>query len=276
MDLFISDLDGTLLNSQQEISRKSQTIIRQLTDAGLNFTIATARSKDSVLSLISSLGILLPVIVSNGAFIYDPLRQHNIIANYIDKEMFEVILEACREVGESPLVFSCKEPEYRVYYRELCNPSIENFVRDRVYRGDRRFKQVRRFSFTEDENIYTVSLSIEKSAVEEVCRVLSERLNLLVHYHEDIYYAGYYWVEIANQNATKRNAVRFVKEYLKADRLICFGDNLNDCSMFEEADLKYAVSNANEVLKKAATAIIGSNDEDGVAIFLKSVYPLNE
>ena len=52
------------------------------------------------------------------------------------------------------------------------------------------------------------------------------------------------------------------------DKLVCFGDNLNDLSMFEGADECYAVSNAHESVKQIATGIIDSNNNDGVARFL--------
>ena len=73
-----------------------------------------------------------------------------------------------------------------------------------------------------------------------------------------------------NYNANKSLAAKYLKESLKADKLICFGDNLNDVPLFKFADEKYAVKNAYDELKKLATGIIGSNNEDGVAKFLEN------
>ena len=61
---------------------------------------------------------------------------------------------------------------------------------------------------------------------------------------------------------------------LKCEKLIVFGDGKNDIDMFELADESYAVQNADEDLKKYATAIISSNDEDGVAKWLDSTFNL--
>ena len=72
--------------------------------------------------------------------------------------------------------------------------------------------------------------------------------------------------------ATKSNAVIQLKELLGCDKLIVFGDGKNDLDMFEIADECYAVSNAVEALKERATAVIGSNDEDGVAKWLVQNY----
>ena len=59
-----------------------------------------------------------------------------------------------------------------------------------------------------------------------------------------------------------------VKEKYGFDRLVVFGDSLNDLSMFMVADEAYAMANVCEELKKAATWIIGSNEEDSVAYYL--------
>ena len=52
--------------------------------------------------------------------------------------------------------------------------------------------------------------------------------------------------------------------------MVAFGDNLNDLSMFEAADVKIAVGNAKEELKDAADIVIGTNSEDGVAEWLRN------
>lgn len=52
------------------------------------------------------------------------------------------------------------------------------------------------------------------------------------------------------------------------DRIVVFGDSVNDISMFEIADEAYAVENAIDELKEKATSVIDSNDEDGVAKLL--------
>ena len=59
---------------------------------------------------------------------------------------------------------------------------------------------------------------------------------------------------------------------LKCEKLIVFGDGKNDIDMFQIADESYAVANAHEELKKHATAVILSNDEDGVARWLEVNY----
>ena len=59
---------------------------------------------------------------------------------------------------------------------------------------------------------------------------------------------------------------------LDCEKLIVFGDGKNDIDMFQMADESYAVANAHEELKKYATDVILSNDDDGVAQWLEVNY----
>ena len=81
-------------------------------------------------------------------------------------------------------------------------------------------------------------------------------------------YSSDYWLEICPDNSTKAKAILRLKEETGADRLVVFGDSVNDLPMFAAADEAYAVSNAIDDVKAAATGIIGSNDEDSVARFI--------
>lgn len=70
-------------------------------------------------------------------------------------------------------------------------------------------------------------------------------------------------------SASKSNAIKQLKDLLKCERLVVFGDGKNDIDMFELAQESYAVQNAHSDLKKIATGVILSNDDDGVAKWLE-------
>ncbi len=72
--------------------------------------------------------------------------------------------------------------------------------------------------------------------------------------------------------ASKANSIKQLHKILECDRVITFGDGRNDIDMFELADESYAVQNADEQLKRYATAVISSNDEDGGAHWLEDNY----
>ena len=84
-------------------------------------------------------------------------------------------------------------------------------------------------------------------------------------------YSDEYWLEICPQNCTKAKTILKLKERYGFDKLVVFGDALNDLPVFSIADESYAVANALDVVKEAATEVIGSNDEDAVAEYLSQV-----
>jgi len=69
--------------------------------------------------------------------------------------------------------------------------------------------------------------------------------------------------------ATKAEAVRKLKRLWDCDKVVSFGDAVNDIPMFEASDECYAVENAVDELKAIATGVIESNESDGIAKWLK-------
>lgn len=86
-------------------------------------------------------------------------------------------------------------------------------------------------------------------------------------YH-DIYGAETAILEVFSAAASKANAIRELRELAGAERVVVFGDNINDLPMMREADLAVAVENAVPEVKECADIVIGPNTEDSVARFI--------
>ena len=70
-NLYITDLDGTLLNSKAELSQRSSDIISDLINDGVMFSVATARTKATVLDMFKDVGLNMPVALMNGVSVFD-------------------------------------------------------------------------------------------------------------------------------------------------------------------------------------------------------------
>jgi len=79
-------------------------------------------------------------------------------------------------------------------------------------------------------------------------------------------------LEAYSSKASKAKAIETVSRNISHDKVICFGDNINDIPMFHMAEESYAVENAVKDLKDIATGVIGNNDEDGVVNFIKEHF----
>ena len=269
MKLFVSDLDGTLLNNQQKLSLETIETINDLIGKGMQFSIATARSIKSAWELISPLDLRLPVIVHNGVFIYDPITKKNIRSCYLDRSETREILKTLEQHEISPLLYTINHAGvYKVYYQEMQNKGQEDYINDRVRKGDKRFTCVDHFNIDSDEDVITLVAIDTENSLREVYDILRSEHEIGFNFSEDIYTHAY-WLEMTHLYANKKNAVLALKDQCGADEIISFGDNINDLPMFDVSSFCCAVSNANEAVKKAASIVIGSNEEHGVAKFLR-------
>jgi len=86
--------------------------------------------------------------------------------------------------------------------------------------------------------------------------------------YEDIYNQGLWYLEVFNELASKKSAVEYLRETFGYERIVGFGDNLNDLPMFEACDVRVAVENARAEVKAAADHICAANHDDGVVKWL--------
>ena len=96
--LVASDLDGTLLNKNKEITPRLFEALEKLDKLGIYFVPSTGRPFGTVPQAIKDLPFLKYVITSNGATIYDATEQKNIIENYLTPEAVDAVIEVAREL----------------------------------------------------------------------------------------------------------------------------------------------------------------------------------
>ncbi|TNJ62814.1 HAD family hydrolase [Paenibacillus hemerocallicola] len=269
--LYVSDLDGTLLNGEQRLSEETVEAVNEWIAEGGSFSVATARSWDSAGHLLEPLRLELPVVLMNGVFLYDPVEKTYIVSNLLDRDIAYEIIEAEERIGLRPFVYTVNaRSEFKIYYKGLYNPSETSYVTNRLETGDERFRLVDKFDIPPDEQIMEVNAIGTEAELEEACSLFRGRTDTLCHFGPDIYTPGYHWLEINHPRANKRDGVAQLKSLLQAERIVCFGDNLNDLPMFEFADEKYAMGNAHPLVKEKATGVLATNAEHGVARYLQS------
>lgn len=261
--LYLSDLDGTLLRSDQRTSACTNETINRLVTEGMIFSYATARSYHTARKVTAGLDAKIPLIVYNGAFIIDNADGSLLLTNLFTAAEAADILGALLEAGVNPIVYCLDDKERFVYNRRRINADTQSFVdsrkgdaRDTPAEDDEALRRKGTFYFT------CIDTAERLAPLNECFR---ERFTCV--YSRDIY-SGAQWLEIMPKAATKAHAARQLAELLGCDRIIAFGDAVNDTPLFEAADECYAVANAADELKARATAVIGCNDEDGVARWL--------
>ena len=265
--LYVTDLDGTLLNRNGRLNPKSVEIINDLVNRGMMFTYATARSLSSASVVTEGLSANIPVIAYNGAFIFQAATGEILSQErFSEKEMYDVKL-VLDEYYISPLVYSFINGVEKVsWILGEENEGIRRYLDTR--KGDRRLHPVENKAELYQGDMFYFTCIGEKEELQPVYEVFSKDERYHCTIQQEIYRPEF-WCEIMPANATKANAIKKLKKIQDCDRIISFGDAINDIPMFEIADEAYAVENAVEELKALATGIIGSNENDGVAKWLE-------
>ena len=269
--LYISDLDGTLLNNKSKITSHTADLLNRISDNGVLFTVATARTLSTTVPILSGLRLKCPLVLMNGVCLFDPVKKKTILTHGIDHKTGRRIEDIFHKYGKYPLVYFEKNSKMRVEYQKLTTQSQKDYVglRQQFYHKD--FIQVDDFSFYGDNNfIYVVTLD-KKEEIDPIYREICSMQELDCNFYMDTY-SGEYFLEISTKGVSKASGALWVKEKMNADRLVAFGDNMNDLALFQIADESYATSNACEELKSAATGVIGSNEEDAVAEYIFKRY----
>lgn len=266
--LYVTDLDGTLLNTHETISEYSKEVINKLVEEGMLFTYATARSSISAAVAAKGLSTKVPIIAFNGAFIINPANGEILLSSFFTEEQKTYFKNIFLENQVSPLVYAYVNGIEKVTWRTVTeNDGIRDYLRRR--KGDKRMNPLTEERAGElylgDTFYYTCIGSREELLPVYEALKDNEEVNCL--FHPEIYREEY-WCEILPKKATKANAILELKKLWDCDRVVSFGDAVNDIPMFEISDECYAVENAVEELKKVATGIIESNENDGVAKWL--------
>ncbi len=267
MKLYISDLDGTLLDFKASLAKLTETILNSEIDKGTMFTYATARSIYSAAPILGKLKLNIPVITQNGAFIVNPENGKKIVSHYFSDSTKSFLIDFFKEHNESLLVYSCDDNrEYVSWLEGSINKGTRRYISDR--KGDKRLHPCKRYEDLFVGNIYYITLISPTLSPAELDNYFDNKNGFARNYQSDTYKTDEYWYEIYRDDVSKANAVTKLKELVGADEVICFGDNVNDISMFRVSDRAYAVSNCAEELKAYATGIIRSNNQSGVAVFI--------
>ena len=269
--LYVSDLDGTLLRSDQVTSDYTNQVINTLVDKGMLFSYATARSLITAKKVTMGIQAKIPLIVYNGAFVIDNVTEEILIANYFDDTVF-TLLDDLFNNNIYPIVYSyIKGSEKFSFVPELCTKGMNKFIESR--NGDVCTNAVSSLAELKLGNVFYIT-----------CIDDSEKLKPLYNKYKDTYhcvfqkdiYTEHQWLEIMPKSASKANAIKQLKEYLDCEKVVAFGDGTNDIDMFQLADEAYAVENAVDELKAIATAVIESNNDDGVAKWLSEFADISK
>jgi Cof subfamily protein (haloacid dehalogenase superfamily) len=262
--LYISDLDGTLLNQSAELSGYALESLNAMIADGLNFSVATARTPMSTGKILAGLNLNTPIALLNGVIIENMKTKKYERIYKIAPETVDAVIGLLRTFELTGFIYAFKNGGIVTYLESLERKPLRDFVEERINRYYMSYKHVGNFSDINTESVIYFSLLDELGRIQPVYDALAAQPGLNLTLYKDTYTKDLWFLEMFSAGASKKNAVDYLRERYGYSRIVGFGDNYNDLPMFEACDVCVAMGNAKPEVKAAAGHICLTNDEDGV------------
>ncbi len=252
--LLLLDLDGTLLTSSKTISPRTLRALMKCREAGILIGVATSRGEQNALAYLER---LRPdaVISSAGALVR--AGGEVVKVNGFTGEESRQLLQDLKALAGNTLPMTVDGVDE--YYRNYLLPPEET---DRTWESG---------TMTDFENFCLPSLKV---CFETDDPALAERIRTALPHCDLIRFSDGNWYKLTPRGVTKESAILQLCSHLgiTPEKIAAFGDDYADLGMLQLCGLGIAMGNAIPEVKAAADVVIGSNDEDGIGIWLEEQF----
>lgn len=269
--LYISDLDGTLLNEQSVVSPATARRLNTLIEKGLLFTIATARTPATVVGLMEQVDMRLPVILMTGALVYDLASHQYLAISSFPQETATRLIEKTSITDLTPMLYYIDNSLLHVAHRNNLSEAQQAFVNQRIGTPYKKFVTIEGNIIAPEKMVLLFYMG-EYEKLRTIHDAISSTEGHSSYLYRDSMQPSLGYLEIYPSGTSKATAITQIAQLAQANEIVAFGDNHNDLPMFEVAHRSYAVANAIEAVKEAATHTIEPNHSDGVVTFLESDF----
>lgn len=256
------DVDGTLLDSNKQLSPFTKDTIQRCIARGITVCICTGRPLQTIDRFTELLGVKecpaiqeMPFILYNGAMVAVGEKHDIIFEQPLSETTGKTILNLGQKLGSTLIAWS----QNKLYVNEL-NERIENYS---------TITPVEPIVITDPDALAKQGIT-KMIWYDEAKRMpaLIDALNAYPVRQEINYFTSNpLFLELVDKRCSKGLAIEHLIHYLGIPReeTIAIGDGYNDIPMLEYAGLGIAMGNASDAVKAAADAVTDTNDNDGVA-----------
>lgn len=271
--LIASDLDGTLLDEPNRISKINLDAIEYAYQKGAKFCFSTGRDLQSVKDITCLLNHKPVLLLGNGSEVYDE-DENLVFQNFFNNKYLEEVCEIMNKHDVPHMIFTTdgfytttNPVEIRRRFIErigkIKNQEMAHIFATNMDKPCNNLVQIEDIQeFAKTKKVLKVEgFHYNSKPVEDVKKVL-EKFTELSHLS-----TGKNNVEVTNLTATKGLALKRYCEYanIKEDEVMVMGDSHNDLSMFEFFKYSFAPENSIQEIKDYAYKVVKSCDEHGVS-----------
>ncbi len=275
--LVFFDIDGTLLNDKKTINNSTISIIHELQKKEFIFCLATGRGlTEGILELANQLSLSDYLILANGNYIWDIKNQNLItLGSTISKEIVLWFVEQAKLYKRQLNLFFEDGSINYFYFGDNINIDIKEpkffIIGPMIY----NFSHIDELNELLSKSIVHVGIKAEPDVIQKIYNSFleTEFKNLVkISTVSDIF------LEVESIGVSKWLGIQFIQRKLgiSNDNTYAFGDSLNDLDMLENVGNPICMGNSDPLLKEKMKVIIGDNNSDAIAIFLKGISNKNE
>lgn len=262
--LICSDIDGTLLNVDRELSKSTIEQVQRVSP--IPFILISSRMPAAMHHLQRDLkNESTPLIAYNGGLV---IADNQIIhSTFIAPSMIQNVANQCNE----------NSVHLSLYFNdEWYVPSMDFWAK----REENNTKVSPAVKSTEEViNTWTQE---KKGAHKIMCMGNENEIDVLYNYleknHSDdvhLYRSKPTYIEISHKAISKKTAIEMLLKHsfntINMEEIIAFGDNFNDIEMLEAVGMGVAVANAQTQVLEIANMVTDTNKNDGVAKAIKEL-----
>lgn len=264
--LFISDLDGTLLNEKGVISNYTKQVLNQMIEKGLRFTVATGRSPATALYLLREIPLKFPVSLLNGVVEWEPEQKIFRCEGNWDRSTIEKIRKDAEKVGIEAFWFHLEKQQVLLQHDKPLTEAESSFFNH----GFEDISSIGKSGSFETLPIpYAMFISKKREKLAWLKKRLEESPKIQTDLLQDLQNPELWCLDVFDKVCDKGVAAEKLRIRTNSDCLVGFGDAWNDYELFEHCDIRCAMGNAPQRLKEKADYVLEKNTEDGVVKFLQ-------
>ncbi|GAB4131670.1 MAG: Cof-type HAD-IIB family hydrolase [Ignavibacteriales bacterium] len=266
--LIVFDLDGTLLNNDNQIGEETIELVKKLRQLGVRFSIASGRLHSAIIEHAATLEIKTPLISLDGCLIKSYPEEKILFESFVPKRYVTRALELADKML---LKIALCQPEAILYTEE------NSIIQSLLEKYGAKYQEVDNYEPYVKNTLEVVAASDYKDGIRNFMNKMTFPYTFGLGYS---YYKSYskgdiYYFEIRKHGSNKGTGIQRLSKHLRINpnHIAAIGDWHNDREMFDVVGVKVAVANAIPEIKYHADIICSrTNDEEGVAEFLKLVY----
>lgn len=275
--LIALDIDGTITTDMQPISQKVIKYFVDLHARGWVFVFITGRTFDFGYRVLKDLPFNYFYAVQNGAILFSMPDQKILSKKYLDRSIFPSMEKICVNEATDFVIYAGFEMKNHCFFRKKhFSEQMLSYLKERQAAFHEEWIDIVSFYDLPVNEFPSIKCFGDRDSAVRIANNIENILHLHVPVIKDPFCADYYVIQATHPAVSKGQALRDLMRLSNFDeRIIAAGDDLNDLSLFDEADIKIAMENAPEELKKRADIIAPPASLIGIIEGLKEALNLD-